>query len=243
MGTNSLPFLLWRLEHLHPTFPEEMVMWLEAQLERHAINPPWDRIRNRATGRYEAIMIAFELLGHRAAPAIPELQRRFYSSDEEQSHFALQLLTPMYPEGTAVVIAASTNQTIPMRRYVCYALHRVAGSHPDAFAALLGMADDPDLYVRARVASILRDYEKEAAAVVPVLCRLLGDRAGHVREEARISLRDFKGDIRADEPVLSALAADPDQKIGAHASEILQKRKGAPFSLLSVPAATPAPLQ
>jgi HEAT repeat protein len=225
MGTNCLPFLLLRLGH-YPLSPlDRMLLAAEGQLAEHKFKPPWTTTPYRLEEQNEAAAEAFSVLGHQAAPAVSELRRRLCSPYEITRTYAADALACVHPEGTAALIEASTNRTIPHRRFIFDTLHFVALERPEVFAALIALADDPDADVRAQAANILTLHPKEGAVVLPVLIRLLTDPDSLVRASALLSFGRVKGDLRAAEPALTALAANPDSETSRQAKALLQTFK------------------
>ena len=115
MGTNCLPFLLRRLEHLQPTPLEQKLVMLEDQLGGNKIKLPWGGTEARINSRNFALGLAFETLGHQAAPIVSEMQRWLCVTNAHKDSIGANVLAYIHPEGTVALIAASTNRTIPSR--------------------------------------------------------------------------------------------------------------------------------
>lgn len=225
MGTNCLPFLLRRIAQRDPTPPEKMLLKLEERLEKESINIPWTRTQTRMDVRVFGAYRAVQALGHQAAPIVPDLQRWMCSSNVNLAYTGAILLGYIHPEGTAVLIAASTNRTLPDRRVIVVSLHRISTEQPAALTAWLGMADDPDPRIRQLVGVPLANSPQKPAVVWPVLNRLLADPHGSVRRGVLTGLMRCKGDLTPAVPALTALAADPDPEISKAANELLDKIK------------------
>ncbi|MEN9576517.1 MAG: hypothetical protein RL514_4372 [Verrucomicrobiota bacterium] len=238
MGTNCLPSLLRRLGQLKPSPLEKKLIRLEQQLRTHEVSVPWDSTENRLILQWDALHSAFKALGHAAAPLVPELERWLASSVEEKAGAAAQVLALIHPEGTAALVRASTNRTIASRFIILVMLDQLTPQHPEMLAAILRMADDPDAHIRGHLGHTLSKYESEAASVLPVLVRLLGDTDHLVRQSALIGLYQFKGDVRAAESALTALIANPGVKHSIAEQGLLKKIKA---QSVTPPPLTPAP--
>lgn len=238
MGTNCLPFLLRRIESQNPTPLEKRLIKFEDLLAKEYVTIPWTRTQTRVEVRVADAFYAVQALGHEAAPAVPELQRWMCSSNANIAYTAAFLLGYIHPEGTAVLIAASTNRIILSREAVVVMLDGIASKHPQALTALLGMAADPDPWIRGQVGYLLAKRPDEAAVIWPVVNRLLADPDGLVRREVIGGLLRCKGDIRPAESALTSLVADPDPEISKVANRLLVKIKATPAT---PPPPAPAP--
>lgn len=236
MGTNCLPFLLRRIESQDPTPPEKMLLKLEELLGKNSAYLLGERSEVRNGAHFYAAYYAFTALGHQAAPVVPECQRWLCSTNANRDALAVGVLESIHPEGTAALIVASTNSTLPRRRFVMGALLRLAPEHPEAFAALLRLDADPDPKIRALAGHVLAVGRYEAAVIWPVLNRLLADPDDSVRRAILRDLDSFKGDLSPAVPALTALTTDPDPEISSKANALLLKIKAH-----STPTAVPAP--
>ena len=231
MGTKCIPFLLQRIDKLETT-P------LEGQLRTHGVSIPSKAAEPLPSDRINAITLAMNALGHEAAPIVPELQRWLASDNEDRGYAAALMLTSIHPEGTAVLISAYTNPTMPARFVIRLALPHAARLHPEVMPAFLSMASHPHPAIRTDTCFLLQNFEKDATIVLPVLIRLLGDRDSSVREEALATLGRFKADVGTAVPAITALLTDPDPEISSKAKALLLKIKA---SSAPPPPASPAP--
>lgn len=235
MGTNCLPFLLQRLGHLEPTPLESMIIKLEEQLGKHSITIPWARMETGQPTLAYALRSAFSELGHQAAPAVPELQQWLLTTNATKAWSASYVLTVIHPEGTAALIAAVTNRAIPDRMIVLFALHGIDSKHPEALAAFLGRAEDPDPSVRSMVGSLISIRRQDAAVILTVLLRLLDDPVGEVRASVLQRLGRIEWGIATQAPALTPLAADTDPEISSKANALLLKIKAQSATPLPAP--------
>jgi len=238
MGTNCLPFLLQRLGLSEPAPWERVLIRLEEQFWNRGIKSPWSNTEMRLQLQALATMSAIEALGQQAAPAVPELHRWLYQTNGHKDALAAQSLGRIHPQGTSVLIAASTNRLIPNRDWVFFALSQAAVQHPEVLPVLLKSADDADPHVRSFAGQYLCHHAREAPVVLPVLMRLLGDPAVAVRKITLASLSRFNGDLTVAVPALTTLESDLDPWTSSRANALLQKIKA---QSLGSPAAAPVP--
>ena len=76
-----------------------------------------------------------------------------------------------------------------VRMVVARVLGEIGEKSPEALAALLKLAADPDLYIQARAITALGSFPKDYVASCPVLCRAYLSKQRPLQEGAELSLQ------------------------------------------------------
>lgn len=171
IGTNGLPYLLQAIVFDESSFRSkaavQQLMMKIPFLDDIGLLRNWAYNVDKAK-RAHGAMRAFEILGPRAAPAIPELARLAASHTNFTAHAAVSALGDIGPEGQPVLVALITNRPFAARALAISCL--APGEHATASVALLvDCLNDPDTSVVRATARALGRIKSRPELVVPAL--------------------------------------------------------------------------
>lgn len=213
IGTNALP---------------TMLKWIHCERTRGSLelNSAIDRLPGRlsdsdflhsvatskAEKRANAAVLAFEILGAQAAPAIPylaELTRDTRFPDTAAT--ATGALARIGDNALPALEAASTNGMKKVRfsavlSFYCY---RQSSNSTVAARALVRRLNDADPEVSNLAAGVLAAFQRDADIVVPALTNSLQSASGVRRTMALYSLSHFGKEARSAVPAVLPLLRDP----------------------------------
>jgi hypothetical protein len=221
-GTNALPYLIKNVQEKR-TVPRSLLRQLAYKLRL----PPrvlagLRRPTLESLLRESATVHAFETLGAVAVPAVPELARIMYrSQDQEISHRAMNCLAAIRPEGLFILGTALTNLAATST-FKDDAIDAISGIETNASLLLpmllAWLKETNTTNVRVAVKA-LGDMALRPDVSVPALTNKLSDPA--LRLEVIEALENFDKDAEPAIPPLIGLLTDTNSAVAVAAAEAL----------------------
>jgi len=176
---------------------------------------------------YQDVDGIFEVLGPKAAPAIPALAQLLNSTDQQTVRRAIFPLADIGKESLPALVAALGNPNNPDRETIEDALRSMAIRGVDTSAAvpmLLQCLKDTNAAVATWSAdALIWVARKDPSAAIPALTDCLQHPKAEVRDMAAQALGSFREKARAAVPDLQKLLNDPDPHVRWQASNSLEK--------------------
>ena len=205
MGTNSLPWLLARLQGQDSRLKLGTVGWVQETLGI-------DLEDSLANVQKRRALTAFHVLGRTAEPAIPKLTTLLSNADLETAASALTALAEIGgPQTIPPLLAALTNGNPRVSVPAAATLGSLRSRARLAVPALLTALANGDAGLRAAAARALGEIGMNPPQAVPALSRALTDTNGLVRFSAALALSLFGTQAESALPAIRALPPDTDE--------------------------------
>lgn len=214
IGTNAIPFLLKSVASEDSSLKKKL---LKLARKQSVIN---FNIYSAQAKQFEA-MTAFELLGAKAAPAIPALEKLFESDGTTIA--AGMSLAVIGNESIPVLVKGLTHTHWHVRHSATAALAYLETDAVSAVPNLLVALNDTNRVVRSAAAWALGEIKEEPNLVIPALIKLLDDKDTTVRWNAALALGEFGDLSSAAVPKLTKIAEAKIPYLSEHAVTALEK--------------------
>ena len=169
----------------------------------------------------------FEVLGPKAAPAIPALTQMLNSAEQQTVRRAIYPLAFIGKESVPALVTALGNPENPDRPTIAGAIRVMAIDGVDtteAVPVLVQCLKDTNTWLVIYAAdALVWAARKDPSPAIPALANCLQDTRTQVRDSAAGSLGSFRGKARAAVPELQKLLADTDSHVRWQATNSLLK--------------------
>lgn len=214
MGTNAIPFLLKSIADKDSPLKKKL---LKLAGKQSVIN---FNIYSAQAKQLEA-MAGFELLGAKAAPAIPALEKLFENG--ETTIAAGMSLAVIGNESVPILVRGLTYTNWHVRHSAAAALGYLEADAKIAVPNLLDASNDTNRMVRSAAVWALGEIKEEPILVIPALIKRLDDKDTTVRWNAALALGEF-GNLSSNAvPKLTKIAEAKIPYLSEHAVTALEK--------------------
>lgn len=221
-GTNALPFLIRDLQYQRPRWKARVWAWLHHLPVSRNQQRSWSRAALNDMMRGNDAVSAFQTLGDTATPAIPELRKlMFATQDEQTSRRAMQSLAGIGTPAVQALTRALTNFAAPesFRDNAVEALAQMELQALPAVPVLVQWLQDTNKEVVAIAITALGELALWPDIVVPALTNKLSEE--DVRRDVMEALGSFeKGGAPAIPHLLAFLGDSQTQTVAAAASAL-----------------------
>ncbi len=237
IGTNALPYLIKWIGYEPPKWKTFLGRERDPGFDIGAPKRWIPRSLTDHPGRERAgeAMVAFEILGPSASPAIPHLLTLAKSANEEQSKLATISLgligTPAIPALMQLISDSSLSpdtrfcatRTLNDLAYSAMVWGNLGTNATPAVPLLIANLNDKDRIVAGESASVLGTLKSQPETVVPALMVALQNTDSLVRARAAHALGEFRAKaLRALPPLTNALT-DTDDDVRKCATNSIRK--------------------
>ncbi len=221
IGTNAIPDLLKWINYEQPVWKTTWYPKINPLLQK--LNPNWPMWDDKRLGAEDAIC-AFEVLGPKAAGAIPELSRMVNETRApETSWRAARALAFLGDGALHPLLSALTNRQPTIRLFAASAMEHFQSDSRPAAPVLFQLLKDQYEPVAAHAARTLGKLKLEPDLSVSALITSLRDSRVTVREFAAIALGAYGEQARLPVPALLTLTSDLDLPARLTATNALLK--------------------
>ena len=179
---------------------------------------------------YQDVDGIFEVLGPKAAPAIPALAQLLNCADQQTVRRAIYPLADIGKESLPVLIAALGNPQNPDRPTIASAIRLMAIQKIDTTPAVPVLVhclnDNNAVVVEYAADALIWAARQDPSPAIPAVIACLENPRTQVRDSAAEALGTFRGKARAAVPGLQKLLNDPDPHVRWQASNSLKKIDG-----------------
>lgn len=205
LGTNALPWLLARLPARDSRLKVETVSWVQDTLGL-------DLEDSLATVQRRRALVAFQILGRVAEPAIPQLTALVSAADVETASSALTALASIGgPRTLEPLLAALTNVSPGVSIPAAATLGSLRSRARLAVPALVTALANKDTAMRATAARALGEINLGSERAVPALSHALSDTNSLVRFSAAVALGQFGTQAESALPALRTLPPEREE--------------------------------
>jgi hypothetical protein len=214
IGTNAIPYLIkWlQYEEPKPNWKTQLRATVRRRLGKDIFN-------STGIDRASLAPLAFQPLGPKADPAIPELTRLANQSKTgnvpKRAIWALALIRTT--NALPPLINIVTNRQHSLRKVAVDALRFMGDTARPALPIIIDCLKDADLEIARAAASTLGVLKLEPELVVPALIQALQDSRPEVQTMVALALKEFGTAARPAIPALQKLldASNPNVMISA----------------------------
>jgi hypothetical protein len=231
IGTNAVPFLLQQIGHepVRNSFKSTIAVRLGALFPKARSPLAGWALDDEANSRGNAASLAFEILGPRGSPGLPDLARiAQVPGNLQAANRAVYAMACFGKPALPYLLTVLENPSAPQRQHAALYIEitpDIASNAAPAIPALLRCLQDTNISVAYSAASCLGAIHLQPETVVPALTNYLA--AGpDLREAAILALGQFGPGARMALPHLAAATNDPEPDIRQYAETALSSVLG-----------------
>lgn len=199
MGDKTLPKLVNGLQATDPSWRIEAVDWVRQVFDK-------DLSHRLAGGERQRALMALQILGPVARPAIPEIATLLTNANPDLADAGFAALSAIgVPECVPPLVETLTNANAILRPAAAVSLGLLRGTARDAVPALATALVNTDDSLRGESARALGLIAWNPAVAVPALTRALSDTNAQVCRAAAMALGAFGTDAESALPALRSL--------------------------------------
>jgi len=228
IGTNALPFLVKWMSYEMPPWRRKLSAPLLRLKPNSRQNPlVLSLLGTKSEERRWQALSAFEILGPKASPAVPDLERMLKSRKATPTwNLATMALGYIGKDGlpTLIVALADPSQTNRWRILGAIGSVRNLDSNDQrAVAVLIKYLNDSDPLLATTAAQSLGSLALQPDLAVPALTKVFEDPKSRLRIVSALSLGKFGEQARPAAPALLNALKDPDRVVRAVALNTLKE--------------------
>ena len=196
IGTSALPYLIEQLRYNPDSKTQQALASGLDRLPQSIVPSNLDDWRSGQTGldNAERAVIAIQILGTNALPALPELVRIAQDpASEDRAYRVVRALDNIGPQGIPALcqIVSNTNAPSPARHTAALTIGFFGTNSFEAVPFLIRCLDDPNEDVSVGATHALGQIRSVSPASVPALIRMLQDPSPRKRGTAAQSLAHY----------------------------------------------------